>query len=57
MLVFENVNKIYGNTNVQALYDVNLTIEKSGIFKKFDDAVNARIKAENYYFGEYNFQT
>ena len=28
MLVFENVNKIYGNTNVQALYDVNLTIEK-----------------------------
>lgn len=28
MLVFENVNKIYNNTNVQALYDVNLTIEK-----------------------------
>lgn len=28
MLVFENVNKIYDNTNVQALYDVNLQIEK-----------------------------
>ncbi len=28
MLVFENVNKIYENTNVQALYDVNLKIEK-----------------------------
>lgn len=28
MLVFENVNKIYDNTNVQALYDVNLKIEK-----------------------------
>lgn len=28
MLVFENVNKIYDNTNVQALYDINLRIEK-----------------------------
>ncbi len=28
MLIFENVNKIYDNTNVQALYNVNLQIEK-----------------------------
>ncbi len=28
MLIFENVNKVYDNTNVQALYNVNLQIEK-----------------------------
>lgn len=35
---------------------LNGKLKYIGIFKKFDDAVNARIKAENYYFGEYNYQ-
>lgn len=28
-----------------------------GIFKDFNDAIKARLDAERYYFGEYNFQT
>ena len=35
---------------------LNGKLKYIGIFKKFEDAVNARIKAENHYFGEYNYQ-
>lgn len=36
---------------------LNGKLKYLGIFKDFSDAIKARLNAENYYFGEYNFQT
>ena len=36
---------------------LNGKLKYLGIFKDINDAINARLEAEKYYFGEYNYQS
>lgn len=35
---------------------INGKLKYLGLYKNIDDAIDARIKAEKYYFGEYNYK-